>query len=41
MIGGRTRCLHVHMQANFDLKAAMVRRRALKVAKRPGKEPGA
>ena len=25
----------MHMQANFDLKAAMVRRRALKVAKRP------
>ena len=24
----------MHMQANFDLKAAMVRRRALKVAKR-------
>ena len=25
----------MHMQANFDLKAAMGRRRALKVAKRP------
>ena len=25
----------MHMQANFDLKAAMVRRRALKLAKRP------
>ena len=24
----------MHMQANFDLKAAMVRRRALKLAKR-------
>jgi len=24
----------MHMQANFDLKAAMVRRRALKVARR-------
>jgi addiction module HigA family antidote len=27
--------LWMHMQANFDLKAAMTRRRAMKLAKRP------